>query len=138
MKSRVQHNGFDEAFRYYRNARGLLSKCRVQDDLYEDMKPVREAFGTAWLAVDLAIKSALLERGLAERQIPRSWESLRAMVVKNLAVHNGKLVNLLNTTYKVVHLGGYYYGDFVSPVLARGAFDVARKLIETLSGRKIG
>ncbi|MBI2058590.1 MAG: DUF5618 family protein [Nitrospirae bacterium] len=139
MGSKIRStNGFEEAFRYYRNARGLLARCEVKDDIYSDIKPVQEAFGTAWLAIDKAIKAALLEKGLPPNKIPRSWDGIRENVARRLAYQNGRLMKLLNTAYDMVHLGGYYWGDFKTPAAAKAAFDVARRAIETLSGRKIG
>lgn len=138
MSRKVQaRNGFDEAIRYYRNARELLARCKVEDDLYEDIKPVREAFGTAWLAIDTAIKAGLARQGLTEKQIPESWEPLRGSVARHLAVHNGKLMKLLNAAYEEIHLAGYYRGRFRHARLAKDAMQVARRVIETLSGRKI-
>lgn len=137
MKHAGSENGFGEAVRYYRNARQLLARCKVHQDLYDDIKPVQEAFGTLWLAVDKAVKAALIQRGLTIREIPRSWEALRGKVAKHLAIHNGSLMKLLNATYDAVHLAGYYWGELHNPTMAKGAFDVARRLIETLSDRKI-
>lgn len=132
------HDGFEEAIRYLRNGRALLRQCKVEDDLYVDMKPVREAFGTIWLAVEIALRTALMERGLASGQIPRSWEALLAVATRRLAVRNGRLTRLLNAAHEAVHIAGYYYGDTRTPVMAHGAYEVARKVLETLSGRKIG
>lgn len=131
-------NGFSEAIRYYRNARGLLGRCKVEDDIYEDIKPVREAFGTAWLAIDSAVKAALKEKGLERRNIPKTWEGLREKVARHLSVHNGKLMKVLNTAYIMVHLEGYYDGAYRTAPSAKAAFDVARRAIEILSRQRIG
>lgn len=128
---------YDEAIRYYRNARGLLARCRVEDGFYADMKPVQEAFGTAWLAIDKAIKAALVERGISPKAMPRSWDGLREAVAKHLAVRNGKLMSVLNRAYLSVHLGGYYWGDMQTPEMGRSAMDIARRVIEVLSGRAV-
>jgi hypothetical protein len=40
-----------EAFRYMENARGLLKAASIENNFYIDIKSVREAFGTAYLAV---------------------------------------------------------------------------------------
>ncbi|MBI2889931.1 MAG: DUF5618 family protein [Nitrospirae bacterium] len=138
MSSRGQApNGFDEAIRYYRNARELLGRSKINDNLYEDIKPVRESFGTAWLAIDMAVRAALKERGLTEKQMPRSWEDLRAATVKHLAVTNGRLVKLLNAAYNGVHLAGYYRGMLAYVPFAKEAMNLTRQVIETLSGRKV-
>lgn len=137
MRNGKNQNGFSEAARYYRNARELLSRCKIEDDIYVDIKPVREAFGTAWLAVEMALRAALVQRGLQVKQVPRNWEALSAAAHKHLAVHNGRLTRLIRTAYEVVHIGGYYYGDMRTAPLAKGAMDIARRVIETLAGRKM-
>ncbi|MES0336888.1 MAG: DUF5618 family protein [Candidatus Magnetobacterium sp. LHC-1] len=38
-----------EASRYMENAREILKDVRIEDDYYQDKKPVREAFGTVIL-----------------------------------------------------------------------------------------
>lgn len=139
MRNGTGHaNGFDEAIRYYNNARELLRRCKVENDLYDDIKPVREAFGTAWLAIDMAVRAGLAARGISKKQIPQSWEDLRAAVAKHMAVRNGKLLKLLNASYQAVHLAGYYHGEHEYAPLAKDAMELTRRVIETLSGRKIG
>ncbi|MBI2890731.1 MAG: DUF5618 family protein [Nitrospirae bacterium] len=139
MGSKIQDaNGFDDAIRYYRNAEELLARCKTEGKRYEDIKPVREAFGTAWLAVDMATKTALIRKGLPEQRIPESWDGLLQAVGQRLAVHNGKLVRLLSDARKLIHIAGYYHGEiFLAPV-AREAMELARLAIEKLSHRKIG
>lgn len=136
-KRPLNPNGFDEAIRHYRNAKDNLGRCKVEDGIYSDVKPVREAFGTTWLAVDHAIKAVLRSNGMAEGQIPESWDALREAVAKRLAVHNGKLVRHLNVVYQMVHLNGYYRGAYWTPVEVKQAFTLAHRLIKTLSGRRI-
>ncbi len=40
-----------EAIRYLNNAKEILKSIPVENDTYTDIKPVREAFATAYLAV---------------------------------------------------------------------------------------
>jgi len=49
-----------EALRYLQNAKEILKNAPVEDDIYTDTKPVREACGTAYLAVLKAIDEYLL------------------------------------------------------------------------------
>jgi len=37
-----------EAIRYLENAKEILKNAKIEDNRYEDIKPVREAFGTAY------------------------------------------------------------------------------------------
>ncbi|MBI2889725.1 MAG: hypothetical protein HYY13_02965 [Nitrospirae bacterium] len=46
MRGSRPTEGFDEAVRYHPNARELLSRCQVEDDLMVGLKPVQEALGT--------------------------------------------------------------------------------------------
>jgi len=40
-----------EAIRYLQNAKEILSEVPIEGNSYTDVKPVREAFGTAYLAI---------------------------------------------------------------------------------------
>jgi hypothetical protein len=62
-----------EAIRYLNNAKEILKKVPVEDDTYTDVKPVREAMGTAYLAVLEAINEYLLEKkGFLKKELPLS------------------------------------------------------------------
>ncbi|MBI2470785.1 MAG: DUF5618 family protein [Planctomycetes bacterium] len=52
-----------EALRYLQNAKDTLNKISIEDDYYVILKPVREALGTAYLAILEAINEALKQRG---------------------------------------------------------------------------
>ena len=66
-----------EALRYLNNAKEILNKVPVEDNRYTDIKPVREAFGTAYLSILEAINDILLKRGLSKEELPRSVEGYR-------------------------------------------------------------
>ena len=51
-----------ESLRYLQNAREILARIPIEDDDYADIKPVRKAFGTAYLAILEAINEALLKK----------------------------------------------------------------------------
>ncbi|MEK7699622.1 MAG: DUF5618 family protein [Planctomycetota bacterium] len=53
-----------ESLRYLQNAKEILVKISIEDNEYTDVKPVREAFGTAYFAVLEAINEALLKKGI--------------------------------------------------------------------------
>ncbi len=48
-----------EALRYLNNAKEILKSVPVEDNTYTDVKPVRKAFGTAYLAILEAINEYL-------------------------------------------------------------------------------
>lgn len=130
------NDGFDEAVRYYRNAEELLTRCKTEGKRYRDLKPVREAFGTAWLAIDLALKTALIENGLAKEKFPKSWDGLLELAGSRLATRNGKLVRLLGDARELVHIVGYYHGEIFLVPVAREAMELARLAIGKISRRK--
>lgn len=49
--------------RYLQNAKDTLSKTPIEDDYYVDIKPVREALGTAYLAILETVNESLLKKG---------------------------------------------------------------------------
>ena len=60
-----------EPLRYLNNANQILKSAPVEDGIYADVKPVREACGVAYLAVLIAIDEYLLRRGLSKKELPR-------------------------------------------------------------------
>jgi hypothetical protein len=56
-----------EALRYLQNAKELLSKSRIEDNRYEDIKYVREACSTTYLAILIAIDEYLIKHGVDEK-----------------------------------------------------------------------
>ncbi|HLG30160.1 MAG TPA: DUF5618 family protein, partial [Candidatus Brocadiales bacterium] len=58
-----------ESLRYLQNAKEILARIPIEDNDYTDIKPVREAFGTAYLAVLEAINEALLKKGLSKKEL---------------------------------------------------------------------
>ena len=81
-----------EALRYLQNAREILRNAPIEDDIYVDVKPVREALGAAYLAVLEAINESLLKRGVAKKDLPKSVEGYRKALQKHLVARNGKLL----------------------------------------------
>jgi len=66
-----------ESLRYLQNAKETLNRVTIEDDNYTDIKPVREALGTAYLAVLEAINEALLKKGLRKKELPKSVDEYR-------------------------------------------------------------
>lgn len=58
-----------EALRYLDNAKEILKSAPVEDNIYTDVKPVRKAFGIAYLAILEAINEHLLNKGLTKKGI---------------------------------------------------------------------
>jgi len=119
-----------EALRYLNNAKEILRSAPVEDNIYTDIKPVREAFGTAYLAILEAINELLLKKGLAKKELPKSVDAYRKVLQKYLAVHNGKLLREFEVLYDEIHIAGYYRGLLREPSVVREVFKSARAFIE--------
>ena len=78
-----------ESLRYLNNAKEILKTIPVDDNTYRDIKPVREAFGTAYLAMLEAINESLLRKGFTKRDLPKSVDEYRKVLQKYLVIHNG-------------------------------------------------
>lgn len=52
-----------EAIRYFNNAKEILSKTPIEDNIYVDIKPVQEACGTAYLSVLKATRTFIEKIG---------------------------------------------------------------------------
>ncbi len=100
----------EEALRYLQNAKDTLSKVSIEKNCYVDIKPVREALGTAYLAILEAINEALLKKGLIKKELPKSVDEYRKVLQKYFAVHNGKLMREFESLYDELHIAGYYRG----------------------------
>jgi hypothetical protein len=99
-----------EALRYLNNAREILKSVPVEDNTYMDVKPVREAFSTAYLAVLEAINEHLMRKGLTKKELPKSIDAYRKALQKYLAVRDGKLLREFEMLYDALHIAGYYRG----------------------------
>jgi hypothetical protein len=99
-----------EALRYLNNAKEILNKVPVEDNRYTDIKPVREAFGTAYLSILEAINDVLLKHGFSKKELPKSVEGYRKALQKYVTVHNGKLLKDFEMLYDALHIAGYYRG----------------------------
>jgi len=52
----------NESLRYLNNAREILKSISVENNTYTDIKPIREAFATVYLAILEAINAHLLKK----------------------------------------------------------------------------
>ena len=99
-----------EAIRYFENAKELLSRSPIEDNRYTDVKYVQEACGAAYLAILKAIDEYLLEKGLTEKELPKSVDAYREVLKKHFAIRNGKLMREFEDIYRELHIAGYYRG----------------------------
>lgn len=119
-----------EAIRYLNNAKELLKSAPIEGRFYDDKKPVREAFGTAYLAILEAINEKLIGNGLTEKQLPKSVEEYRKALSKYVSVHNGKLIKEFNHLYDGLHVHGYYRGAIDNVEAVKNYFKAAKEFID--------
>ena len=121
-----------EAVRYLSNAREILRRAPVEDDTYTDVKPVREAMGTAYLAVLEAINEALGKRGVAKKDLPKSVAGYRTALRRHFAPRNGRLMREFEKLYDALHVAGYYRGLIYDAEMVKDALRAARSFIEKI------
>ncbi len=105
------------ARRYLRNAKEDLKKAGVikEAGVYEDVKWVSRACGTAYLSALEALKALFLAKGLY-RDIGEIKDKLKKHSVyydglkrlSGIGKDRDILIYLFNSVYDILHLGGYY------------------------------
>jgi len=124
-----------EALRYLNNAREILKSVAVEDNTYTDIKPVREAFATAYLAVLEAINEHLgSKKGFTKKELPKSVDAYREILRKYMAVYDGKLLREFEKLYDMLHIAGYYRGLLYDTDVVKDALKSARAFIEKIGG----
>ncbi|MBF0537322.1 MAG: DUF5618 family protein [Nitrospirae bacterium] len=123
-----------EALRYLENAREILRSTQIEGNNYIDKKPVREACGTAYLAVLEAINDALIKQGLTTKQLPKKVETYRIALQDHLSVKNGKLLKDFNSLYDLLHIAGYYQGLLYDAQVVKDTMKAAERFIKKVSG----
>jgi len=133
------HNGacvivknMKESLRYLNNAKQILKTVPVEDSTYTDIKPVREAMGTAYLADLEAINEYLAQRGLTKKELPKSVEGYRKALQKYVAVRNGKVLREFEKLYDMLHIAGYYRGLLYDRDVVKDALKAAKSFIDKL------
>lgn len=119
-----------ESLRYLRNAKEILKAVPIEENTYTDIKPVREAFGTAYLAVLEAINETLIKRGLTKKELPKSVGAYRKALRKHLAIHDGKLMREFEMLYDSLHIAGYYRGLIYNADMVKDALKAAKTFID--------
>lgn len=118
--------------RYLNNAKEILKKVPIENNIYTDVKPVREAFGTAYLAVLEAVNDYLMKKGVVKKELPKSIDSYRNALQKHIAVHDGKLMREFEMLYDTLHIAGYNRALIYNVDMVKDALKSARSFIEKL------
>ena len=121
-----------EALRYLNNAKEILKSVPIEDNTYIDIKPVREAFATAYLAVLEAINEYLLKQGLTKKELPKSVDAYRKALQKYLVVRDGKVLREFEKLYDALHIAGYYRGYIYDTRAVRDYLQAAKEFIDKI------
>jgi len=121
-----------EALRYLNNAKEILNKAPIENNIFTDVKYVQEACGTAYLAILKAIDDYLLRKGLSKKGLPRSIDSYRKALQKYLAFRDGKLLREFESLYEELHIAGYYRGNLHSVGVVKEALRSVKAFIEKI------
>lgn len=121
-----------ESLRYLNNAREILKYVPIEEGTYTDIKPVREAFGTAYLAVLEAVNEFLLKKGVTKKDLPKSVDAYRRALQKHLVAHDGKLMREFEMLYDALHIAGYYRGLIYNVDMVKDALKAAKSFIEKM------
>ncbi len=134
-KKGFERDYYKEAIRYFKNAKVELKKAPIKKGFYEDLKHVRGACSTAYMAVLFAINGFLLQNGVPKKELPKDFKQILASL-KKFSHKDGKVVDLFYQIYKGLHIQGYYIGESVVEVV-KEYLSKAKTLIEKLSGERI-
>jgi hypothetical protein len=132
-QEQVKTKYYNEAIRYMDNAKESLKKAKKRDNYYQDIKYVKTACGTAYNGVLLALDGFFLMKGI-ENPEGKDRKSIE-YYHKNLSKLDKKLLNQLNSAYKILHLWGYYDGIEKATVVKDG-FDDAYTIIDKIKPRE--
>ena len=121
-----------ESLRHLNNAKEILKTVPVEDSTYIDVKPVREAMGTAYLAVLEAINEHLIKQGFTKKELPKSVEGYRKLLQKYVAVRNDKVLREFEKLYDMLHIAGYYRGLLYDRDVVKEALKAAKSFIDKL------
>ena len=122
-----------EALRYLQNAKEILKSVPVENNIYTDLKPVRETFATAYLAVLEAINEHLVtNKGFTKKELPKSVDAYRNALKKHFAVHDGKLMREFENLYDALHIAGYYRGFIYDARAVKDYLKAAREFIKKM------
>jgi hypothetical protein len=121
-----------ESLRYLKNAKQTLKTVPAEGSTYTDIEPVREAMGTAYLAVLEAINEYLAQMGLTKKEFPKSVEGDRKALQKYAAVRNGKVLREFEKLYDMLHIAGYYRGLLYDREVVKEDLKAAKSFIDKL------
>ena len=120
---------YTEAMRYISNAKDCLAKANKENGYYQDQKYVRMACGTAYSGLLVALDCFLILKGV-QKPSAKERKSIE-YYQKNITQIDKKMLDTLNSAYKILHLLGYYDGIEKADVVISG-FNEANKIIDKI------
>jgi uncharacterized protein (UPF0332 family) len=131
----IKETYYNEAIRYMDNAKDCLKKAKKEDDYYNDSKYVSMACGTAYKGVLIALDGFLILKGIRTQESKKLRKSIE-YYQSNITKIDQKMLKILNSAYKILHLYGYYDGCETVSVVKEG-FDEAYKIIDKIKPNTI-
>jgi len=128
-QEKTKERYYSEAMRYMDNAKEYLKNAKKEGNYYRDPKYVRTACGAAYNGVLIALDGYLLLKGI-EKPKGKNRKSIE-YYHNNLGKLDRKMLDYLNSTYKILHLFGYYDGIEDARVVKAG-FDDAKTIIKKI------
>ena len=120
---------YSEAIRYMNNAKDCLAKAKKEDNYYHDQKYVKMACGTAYSGVLVALDCYLMLKGI-DKPKGKARKSIE-YYQSNITKIDKKMLDYLNSAYKILHLFGYYDGIENVNVVKEG-FEEAYRIIDKI------
>ena len=117
----------EEATRFMNNAHKELHQADKNGKVYRDVKHLRVACGTAYLAMLKAIDGFFLLRNI---QKPKKHPSIE-YYQRELTKIDKKILTSLNIAYQILHKDGYYDG-FNEVYTIKHGFEEAQYIINKL------
>lgn len=124
----IAQKNFEEAVRYMRNAHKELLLANKNGKIYRDVKHLRVACGTAYLAALKAVEGIIIMRNMEKPKRRASIEFYQ----QALSQIDKKLLTSLNIVYPILHLYGYYDGFNEVKTIGVG-FKEAENIIDKLA-----
>jgi tRNA G37 N-methylase TrmD len=123
----IKQEAYSEALHYLDNAREFLQKAGKEDHFYKDRKYVKNACGTAYNGVLIALDTYLSLKGIKRTRGRKSIEYYSEQVAR----FDKKMVRQVNNAYKILHLSGFYDGVLDVRVIKAG-MDEAGEIINRI------
>ena len=125
----VKERYYSEAVRYMDNAKEYLKNAKKEGNFYHDSKYVKTACATAYSGLLVALDGFFMLKGMdkPKGKLRKSIEYYQ----NNITKIDKKMLDYLNSAYKVLHLWGYYDGIENATIVKEG-FDDAYKIIDKI------